>query len=103
MAFTLPPIADMRVLLFISGVLSVILALVVAFRNFGDQAPHSAAVAMDECRLGRPRLLDRGRGDGLIGAARSGLVRRSWRLVSNGRRCSARLAVGFDRCAYPHL
>ena len=38
MAFTLPESAGMRVLLFISGVLSVILALL-CFRNFGDPAP----------------------------------------------------------------
>ena len=38
MAFTLPESAGMRILLFISGVLSVILALL-CFRNFGDPAP----------------------------------------------------------------
>jgi uncharacterized membrane protein HdeD (DUF308 family) len=38
MAFTLPESAGMRVLLFISGVLSVILALL-CFRNFGDPYP----------------------------------------------------------------
>lgn len=38
MAFTLPESAGMRVLLFISGVLSVILALF-CFRNFGDPYP----------------------------------------------------------------
>jgi len=38
MAFTLPEPAGMRVMLFISGVLSVILA-VLCFRNFGDPYP----------------------------------------------------------------
>ena len=38
MAFTLPESAGMRILLFISGVVSVILALL-CFRNFGDPAP----------------------------------------------------------------
>ncbi|MDT5167848.1 MAG: hypothetical protein QOD02_1167 [Mycobacterium sp.] len=38
MAFTLPESAGMRVMLFISGVLSVILA-VLCFRNFGDPYP----------------------------------------------------------------
>ena len=38
MAFTLPESAGMRILLFISGVLSVILALL-CFRNFGDPGP----------------------------------------------------------------
>jgi len=38
MAFTLPESAGMRILLFISGVLSVILALL-CFRNFDDPAP----------------------------------------------------------------
>jgi uncharacterized membrane protein HdeD (DUF308 family) len=38
MAFTLPESAGMRILLFISGVLSVILALL-CFRNFGDPYP----------------------------------------------------------------
>ena len=38
MAFTLPESAGMRVLLFISGVLSVILAIF-CFRNFGDPYP----------------------------------------------------------------
>jgi uncharacterized membrane protein HdeD (DUF308 family) len=38
MSFTLPESAGMRVMLFISGVLSVILA-VLCFRNFGDQYP----------------------------------------------------------------
>src|ERR1700752_1780660 len=38
MAFTLPEAAGMRVMLFISGVLSVILA-VLCFRNFGDPYP----------------------------------------------------------------
>jgi uncharacterized membrane protein HdeD (DUF308 family) len=38
MAFTLPESAGMKVLLFISGVLSVILA-VLCFRNFGDPYP----------------------------------------------------------------
>ena len=38
MAFTLPESAGMRILLFISGVLSVILA-VLCFRNFGDPYP----------------------------------------------------------------
>src|SRR6201988_5413490 len=38
MAFTLPESAGMRVMLFISGVLSVILA-VLCFRNFGNPYP----------------------------------------------------------------
>jgi uncharacterized membrane protein HdeD (DUF308 family) len=38
MSFTLPESSGMRVMLFISGVLSVILA-VLCFRNFGDQYP----------------------------------------------------------------
>src|SRR5262245_65015347 len=38
MSFTLPESAGMRVMLFISGVLSVILA-VLCFRNFGDPYP----------------------------------------------------------------
>src|SRR4029078_6498549 len=38
MPFTLPEASGMRILLFISGVVSVILALL-CFRNFGDPAP----------------------------------------------------------------
>src|SRR5262245_17189235 len=53
MAFTLPESAGMRVMLFISGVLSVTLA-VLCFRNFGNRYPILLlAIGSPECHVPR--------------------------------------------------
>ena len=83
-----------RVMLFISGVLSVILA-VLCFRNFGDPYP----VLLLSIWIGVSFSSKASRSSpwrSVIRAARPRLVRGSRGLVGDRRRCRARLAMGFD-------
>ena len=92
LAFTLPRSGGTRFLLFISGALSLILA-VLSFRHSGDVLCHSAAVDMDRNRLYFSRRFG-GRGlDRREEHAGAGLVRRSWHHLCDRRLRRSCLAV----------
>ena len=99
MSFTLPESAGMKVMLFISGVLSVIMA-VLCFRNFGTPYP----VLLLSIWIGVSFVVQ---GFSIVAVAISyqalparGWYAFAWRLVGDRRRYRPRLAVGFDRRAH---
>ena len=83
MAFTLPRSAAMRVLLFISGVLSVVLAIL-SFRHFGD-ACDSSTVTVSRNWLYFPGYFGHRRSNRRVESARARLVRRPWRHLGDRR------------------
>ncbi len=98
LAFTLPRSAATRVLLFISGALSLVLA-VLSFRHFGD----AYAILLLSIWIGIGFYISRrfgGRGlDRREELVRAGLVRRSWRHLCDRRLRRSCLAIRFNRRA----